>query len=66
MNHNSIQQTDAGTKMVNMQPMNAPRLSDDAFYLMTLVSQLKKMLGSFSVQHFLDTGEYVVCTKKAS
>jgi len=66
MKNNSLQQTAVVRKTVSMQPANAPRLSDDAFYLMALVSQLKKMLGPFSVQHFLTTGEFVVPTKKAS
>ena len=66
MKKNPIQQTAVVTKTVNMQSLNAPRLSDDAFYLMALVSQLKKMLGPFSLQHFLSTGEFAVPTKKAS
>ena len=66
MKTNSIQQTAVVRKTVNMQPVSAPRLSDDAFYLMALVSQLKKMLGPFSFQHFLETGEFVTPTKKAS
>ena len=66
MKNNSIQQTAVVRKTVNMQPVNDPRLSDDAFYLMALVSQLKKMLGPFSFQQFLETGEFVVPTKKAS
>ncbi|HMK27908.1 MAG TPA: hypothetical protein VK483_17875 [Chitinophagaceae bacterium] len=66
MKNNSIQQTSVVRKTVNMLPVNAPRLSDDAFYLMTLVSQLKKMLGPFSLPHFLETGEFVTPAKKAS
>ena len=65
MKINSIQQT-AVVRKTNMQPVNASRLSDDAFYLMALVSQLKKMLGPFSFQHFLATGEFVILTKKVS
>lgn len=66
MKNNLIQQTAVVPKTVNMQQMNAPRLSEDAFYLMTLVSQLKKMLEPFSLQHFLATGDFLVLTKKAS
>ena len=66
MKNNPFQQTTSVTKTVNMEQLNAPRLSDDAFYLMALVSQLKKMLGPFSLQHFLATGEFAVLTKKAS
>jgi hypothetical protein len=65
MKINSIQQTPVVRKTVNMQ-VNAPALSDDAFYLMALVSQIKKMMGPFSFQHFLATGEFVVPAKKAS
>ena len=66
MKNNSIQQTAVVRKTMNMQPKNAPRLSDDAFYLLALVSQLKKMLGPFSFQQFLASGEFVVPAKKAS
>ena len=66
MKNNSIQQTAVIRKTVNMQSVNAPRLSDDAFYLMALISQLKKMMGPFSLQHFLATGEFVMPAKKAS
>ena len=66
MKKNPIQQTAVVRKTGNMQPVSAPRLSDDAFYLMALVSQLKKMLGPFSFQHFLATGEFVALTKQAS
>ena len=66
MNNNSIQQTHVVTKTANMQQTTVPRLSDDAFYLMALASQLKKMLGADSLQHFLATGEFVLLTKKAS
>jgi|KBSSwiStaDraftv2_1062776.scaffolds.fasta_scaffold828499_2 hypothetical protein len=65
MKDNSIQQTAVVRKTVNMQQANVPRMSDDAFYLMALVSQLKKILGPFSMQHFLTTGEFAVPAKKA-
>ena len=66
MKNNSIQQTDVATKTVNMQQVTVPGLSDDAFYLMALASQLKKLLEPTSLQHFLVTGESVVFTRQAS
>ena len=66
MKNNSIQQTGVVAKAVNMQQVTAPRLSDDAFYLLTLACQLKKLLGPASLEHFLTTGESVVYSKKAS
>lgn len=62
MKNNSIQHTAAVTKTAKMLQVTVPRLSDDAFYLMTLASQLKKLLGASSLQHFLATGESVVVT----
>ena len=66
MKNNSVQQTGAGKKTVNMQQVTAPRLSDDAFYIMVLCSQLKKLLGPASLQYFLETGKSVVFTRQAS
>ena len=66
MQNLSIQQADVFTKTVNMQQVNAPRLSDDAFYLLALACQLKQLLGPASLPHFLATGETVIYTKKAS
>ncbi len=66
MKNNSVQQTGVATKTVNMQQAAAPRLSDDAFYLMALACQLKKLLGPASLQYFLATGKLAVFTKKAS
>ena len=66
MKNNSIKQTGVVTKIVNMQPVTAPTLSEDAFYLMVLISQLKKLLGPASLQHFLATGESMVFTRQAS
>ena len=66
MQNNSIQQTAVVTMNVNMQQVSAPPLSDDAFYLLALACQLKKLLGPVSLQHFLATGETVAFSKKAS
>lgn len=66
MKNNPVKQTVAFTKTVNMQPVTVPWLSDDAFYLLALASQLKKLLGPVSLEHFLATGESVVFCKKAS
>ena len=66
MQNNSIQQTAVVIKTVNMQESTAPRLSDDAFYLLALVCQLKEILGPASLQHFLVSGETLVFNKKAS
>ncbi len=66
MKNNSVQQTDASAKTVNMQKVTAPRLSDDAFYLLALASQLKKLLRPVSLEDFLATGEPVILCKKAS
>lgn len=40
------------------------RLSDDAFYLIAIGCQLKKLLGPASLQHFIATGETVVFNDK--
>jgi hypothetical protein len=66
MQNNSVQQTDVLTKTVNMHQVVTPQLSDNAFYLLALSCQLKKLLGPASLQHFLTTGETVVFSKKAS
>ncbi len=66
MKNNSVQQTEVLTKTVNMHPETASWLSEDAFYLLALASQLKKLLGPVSLEHFLTTGEAVVFCKKAS
>jgi hypothetical protein len=66
MKHNSIQQNNVLTNTANIHQMNIPRISDDAFYVMTLASKLKKLLGQASLQHFLATGESVVFTRQAS
>jgi hypothetical protein len=64
MKNNSIQQTAVVTKTAKIPQAAIPGLSDNAFYLMALANQLKKMLGPVSLQHFLATGESVVFTKK--
>ncbi len=66
MKNNSIQQTAVVRRTVNIQQVTVPRLSEDAFYLIALVCQLKTMLGAASLKHFLTTGESVLFTKKAS
>lgn len=66
MKNNSIQQTNVVTKTADMQQVTVPSLSDDAFYLMVLASQLKKLLEPASLQHFLVTGESVVFARQAS
>ena len=66
MKNNSVKQNDGFTKTVNMHQATAPRLSDDAFYLLALVCRLKKLLGPASLQYFLATGKSVVFSKKAS
>lgn len=66
MKNNSVKQTDALTKTVNMQQVIGTQLSDNAFYLLALACQLKKLLGPASLQHFLTTGESMVFSKKAS
>lgn len=66
MTNHSSQKTGVLTKIVNMQQVTAPRLSDDAFYLLALASRLKELLGPASLSHFLTTGETVAFTKQAS
>ncbi len=66
MKNNSIQQTGVITKAAKMQKLTVPRLSDEAFYLLALGYQLKKLLGPASVQHFLATGESELFAKKIS
>jgi hypothetical protein len=65
MTNYSIQQTAAVIKTAPMEQVAIPRLSDNAFYLIVLMSQLKKLLGPVSLQQFLATGESVVHIKKA-
>ena len=66
MKNNSIQQTAVVTRTAKTPQAAILRLSDDAFYLLALVSRLKKLLGPASLQHFLTTGESVLFTNKAS
>ena len=66
MKNISINQTGTKLKIVRTEQELNPRLSDDAFYIIALASQLKKLLGPASLQHFLATGETVVFTNKAT
>jgi len=45
-------QTVTSVKSTKTEAANCQRLSDDAFYLIALISQLKKMLGP-AAQHYL-------------
>jgi hypothetical protein len=63
MKSHSVQQTDIVKKNLNRQQAAAPGLSNDAFYLMLLASQLKRLLGPASLQYFLATGRPVAFIK---
>ena len=65
MTKTSIQRAAVVPKTVIMKQVAASRLSDNAFYLMALGSQLKKLLGPASLPHFLATGETIVFNNKA-
>ena len=66
MKNHLTAQANGVTKTAKMQKVIVPRLSNEAFYLMVLACQLKKLLGPASLQHFIATGDSVVFTKKAS
>ena len=65
MSNTTIQQTAIVTKTVNIRQAAVSRLSDNAFYLMELGCQLKRLLGPASLPHFLATGETIVFNNKA-
>jgi hypothetical protein len=66
MKNISVRQTNGLTKTLKLQKTAITPLSENALYLMALASQLKKLLGPASLQHFLATGKSVVFIKKTS
>lgn len=66
MKNNLINPSETNLKVVRTEQSSNRPLSDNAFYLMALAGELKKLLGPASLSHFLDTGETVVFSRKAS
>lgn len=66
MKNTSTKSTRATMKFTKTNNPTVPGLSDNAFYLMALAGELKKLLGPASLSYFLDTGETVVFSRKAS
>lgn len=65
MKNNLIELTNVPEKTMKTAQEPAPRLSDDAFYLIALASLLKKMIRPASVQQFLIPGKFITFNYEA-
>ncbi|MGB3008291.1 MAG: hypothetical protein WBC06_17380 [Chitinophagaceae bacterium] len=59
MKANYAKPTDTLVKKINPLEVPAPKLSDDAFYILVLASLLKKLIAPVTLRQFLAPGNAV-------